>query len=154
MVERGTDRERVGVGDPTRRRDHYHIDLIRLDDGWHYRRDYSYGMGGGGGPYGREAFATRDDALTDALRDLVKALARDAATDNKGYPPAWLDWAINIAPSPLFGGADLSDEYQEMLIRYRKRNALRCAAIRAAGDDYANACYVDESGSVRSIYSL
>lgn len=148
-VERGTDHETLITGDRTRRREHFQVDLIRLDDGWHYRQDYSYSTGGGGGPYGREAYATRDDALTQCLRLLLEAMARDAATDTKGFPPAWRTWALEVAPTPLFGGADLAAEYAAMLETFTARNQLRVAAIRAGAREYR-----DEKGELRSIYSL
>lgn len=149
MVARGIDRETLVAGDRARRRDYFQLDVIRLDDGWHYRRDYSFSNGGGGGPYGRDAHPTRDDAVTAALRLLLRDMARDTATGTRGYPPAWRTWALEVAPPALFGGADLAAEYDALLATYRQRNALRCAALRAGEREY-----VDEKGERRSVTSL
>lgn len=154
LIEAAGEPETVMTGDPERRKHYYAIDLIRMDDGWHYRRDYSFPNGGGGGPFGRDAYATRDDALVHGLRELLKGIARDVATSaSSGYPEAWAQWAIGLSPPPLFGGPDLGAEYDAMVAKYRSRNALRCAAIRAA-DHVPGSTYVDEEGRERSVYSL
>ncbi|MGR4893363.1 hypothetical protein ACIPPQ_20250 [Sphingopyxis sp. LARHCG72] len=150
----------VMIGDPAHRKPYYSIGLLLMDDGWHVRRDYGYPNGGGGGPFGREAYPTRDDALVSEARQLLDGLARDAATGRTGaeaYPATWAQWAINLVPLDLFGGADLASEYAEMIAKYRVRNELRCAAIRAANDmggSLSKATYHDEEGRERSVYSL
>lgn len=152
--------ETVMIGDPARRKPYYAIDLLLMDDGWHVRRDYGYGNGGGGGPFGYLAYPNRDDALTSELRRLLDSMARDVATGRTGaeaYPQAWAQWAISLVPLDLFGGADLASEYAAMIAKYRARNVLRCAAIRAASDmdgGLSQATYTDEEGRERSVYSL
>jgi hypothetical protein len=152
--------ETVMIGDPARRKPYYAIDLLMMDDGWHVRRDYGYGIGAGSGPFGYEAYPTRDDALISELRRLLDGMARDVATGRKGaeaYPEAWAAWAIDLVPLSLFGGADLAAEYEAMVAKYRRRNELRCAAIAAAKDDggvISQATYTDEEGRERSVYSL
>jgi len=152
--------ETVMIGDPARRKPYYSIDLLLMDDGWHVRCDYSYGIGGGGGPFGYEAYPTRDDAMTSELRHLLDGMARDVATGRTGaeaYPEAWANWAIDQVPLSLFGGADLAAEYDAMIAMYRRRNALRCAAIAAAKDmdgGLSKATYIDEEGRERPVCSL
>lgn len=150
--------ETVMIGDPARRKPYYAIDLLMMDDGWHVRRDYGYGNDGGCGPFGYQAYPSRDDALTSELRRLLDGMARDVATGRTGaeaYPPAWAQWAISLVPLDLFGGTDLAAEYDAMIATYRRRNELRCAAIQAAKDtDLSNATYTDEEGRERSVYSL
>jgi hypothetical protein len=152
------DPETVMIGDPARRKTYYAIDLLLMDDGWHVRSDYCYGNGGGSGPFGYEAYPTRDDALTSELRRLLDGMARDVATGRNGaesYPPAWAEWAIGLVQLDLFGGIDLAAEYDAMIATYRRRNQLRCAAIQAAKDaGLSNATYIDEEGRERSVYSL
>lgn len=152
--------ETIMIGDPAHRKPYYSIDLLLMDDGWHVRRDYGYPNGGGGGPFGREAYRNRDDALISEARQLLDGIARDVATGRSGaeaYPPAWAQWAISLVPLDLFGGADLASEYAAMIAKYRARNELRCAAIRAAKDmdgGLSQATYTDEEGRERSVYSL
>lgn len=135
----------------------YVVDILQMDDGWHYRSEYDMPNLGGCGPFAREFFPTRDGALTDCLRKQLASIARHLTTSgyssvNHGSDAQWLDlarWCIEQAPPILFGGADLQTEFEQLRALYAGREKLRCAAIRANAQTYTG-----EDGLERSIYSL
>lgn len=132
------------------------VDLLQMDDGWHYRSDFDMPNMGGSGPFAREFFATRDAALIDCLRkqlaDIARHLEASKSSVNHGSDAQWLDmarWCIEQAVPILFGGTDLRADFDRLRVMYRQREQLRCAAICAGAKGY-----IGEDGQERSIYSL
>jgi hypothetical protein len=118
----------------------YHLSLWNDGGGWRIKESYALGDGGGGGPFGRERYASRSAAIIVAFRRKMQSLARMLVEDRQNGATGRVQaqqlatWMISQCPPLRFGGVNLADEFEVMEVVAREQSRLRGIALHAAFD--------------------
>lgn len=118
----------------------YCLSLWNDDGGWRIKEDYALGSGGGGGPFGRQRYASREAAIIVAFRWKMRSLAavmsdqRDDNATHRTHCDQLARWMISQCPPLRFGGVNLAEEFEVMKAAAREKSRLRWIALNAAFD--------------------
>ncbi len=117
-----------------------HFELSLWNDGgnWRYAMSYAFQLSGGGGPFSRESYASREAAILTAFREKMVSLALNLSgcyNDSDAVLAqhwALANWMIAKCPSDRFGGINLGDEFSAMVDAAADTEKRRRAALMAA----------------------
>ena len=118
----------------------YHLSLWNDDGGWRIKEDYALGDCGGGGPFGRERYRSREAAILTGFRKKMWSLAgmvvstRQDGAAGRAQADQLARWMISRSPPLRFGGINLADEWEVMKVVEAERARLRSIAVRSAYD--------------------
>lgn len=117
----------------------YELDLWHSSAGWRFAVSYNFTNQGGGGPFGSNAYATREAAMVAAFREKLRSMARCVVSSwtsegEKAQRRGLAAWMISHCPPLHFGGINLADEWEAMQVEEDRRERRRLIALRAAHD--------------------